>query len=765
VTYVPSAALAADTLSIPVTTTAGAPATTSYTVALTGNYTTATAGLEIVPGAAQFGPSSVGQPGQTRQFTINNLTAKTLALNIAIPRQFVLAGTPCTSLTPNASCSFSVVFSPLTNGDITGSLSAQGVPSDGSPALAGIGYVEGYGTGAGTLTISGGLIVGGVFSFGQVTSGQTATRTFTLSNLNPAGSPAITVRRVTSEPPFLSTTTCGTALAVGQSCAVTVTYAPWNQVASGTNSPATSPDAGSLMIESDAASGPDIVNLSGQGAAVSVANPTNAAPLATFMLSQGSLSFAPTAVGNESASQTIILTNTGSVTMHVNSVFTTPDFNIQSTCATVVAGANCTIAVSAAPQTAGLHLASVEIASDAATSLEFASLTQTAAPPILTLSPAALDFGSLLVGTAATQPVQVINTSANAVVLGTIATNGDYTATGSCPAPGNSLAAGATCTLQVIFSPSASGTRAGTLSVASSANTNALIVALTGVGTQSQLILTPSALAFGSIAVGAPANLSLSLTNSGTAALTNLYLSASGDYAVTIPCPQTTLAAGASCTIQVTFTPTAGGLRSGTLTVVSSDPGSPLAVPLTGTGFVGGSFSLTVNGGSAATVTVTSGDPATYQLAITPSGSFSGAIALTCTPVKSAQYATCSLLPSSLTLTGGTVTSVATINTITSAGGNAALELPGAQTLFVCLLCPGILTVWKGRRQLRRRRMLLLAMLFAATSMFSLGCAGGGVFNTLYTPPGTYQYQVTASSTSGVPITQTVTLNLTVTGR
>jgi hypothetical protein len=240
----------------------------------------------------------------------------------------------------------------------------------------------------------------------------------------------------------------------------------------------------------------------------------------------------------------------------------------------------------------------------------------------------------------------------------------------------------------------------------------------------------------------------------------------SGDYAVTIPCSQTTLTVGSSCTMQVTFTPTAAGSRPGTLTVTSSDPGSPVAIPLTGIGILGGGFSLTVNGGTSASVTVTSGAPATYQLAITPIGGFSGAVALTCTPVTAAQYATCSLLPSTLTLVSGTQSSVATINTITSAGGNAALEMPSRalRTAFWCLLFPGLFTVWKGRRQLRRRRLLLLALLFAASSMLSLGCASGGQFNALYTPPGTYQYQVTASSTSGVPTTQTVTLNLTVTG-
>jgi len=72
----------------------------------------------------------------------------------------------------------------------------------------------------------------------------------------------------------------------------------------------------------------------------------------------------------------------------------------------------------------------------------------------------------------------------------------------------------------------------------------------------------------------------------------------------------------------VAFTPTTTGSRAGTLTVSSSDPGSPLVVPLTGNGMAAASFTLTVNGAASASVSVTSGEPATYELAITPSGGF-----------------------------------------------------------------------------------------------------------------------------------------------
>ena len=765
VTYVPGNTIAADTLSLPVASTIGTSVATTYSMAISGAYTSATAGLQVVPGAVEYGAIAVGVQSPMRSITLNNLTAKSLAVNINLPRQFVLAGSPCIAVAPNASCTFAVFFAPLTNGDIPGTINALGTPSDGTPALSGIGYVEGFGVGSGSLTITGGLIVGGVYSFGQVASGQSASQAFTLANLNPTGSPAITVRRVTSGPPFLSTTTCGAPLQVGQTCTVTVTYAPTNQVPQGTVSPPTNSDAGSLIVESDAASAPDIINLSGQAGASLSALP-NTAPLATYAISQGSLSFAVTPVGSVSAPQTISLTNTGNVTLHVTATTATPDFGVQSSCGTLIAGAVCTIAVSAMPQSQGVHLASLQIASDAATSLEFVSLIANAATPPIIVSPSSLDFGSILNGNSLTLPIQVTNTSGAPATITAIATTGDYAAVSTCPSSGLPLAANASCSISVTYRPTGTGIRSGVLSLASSATTVPLNYALTGIGTQSELVIGSSALAFGNTLLGNSASTSLTLLNTGSTAISNLSVTSTGDFTVSVPCPQTVLAAGSSCAVGVTFTPTALGSRSGMLTILSSDPASPITIPLSGTGVPGGTFAITVNGGAIGNDTVVSGAPATYLLTGTPGGGFNGTVALTCTSALPALYASCSLLPSTLTFSSGVQTSVVTINTITSVGTNSKPGLTGRslQTAFACCLLPGLLAVWKRRRQLPLHRRILLALLFSACSIFAIGCSGGGQFNMLTTPPGTYQYQVTASSTSGVPQSQTVTLNLIVTG-
>ena len=88
--------------------------------------------------------------------------------------------------------------------------------------------------------------------------------------------------------------------------------------------------------------------------------------------------------------------------------------------------------------------------------------------------------------------------------------------------------------------------------------------------------------------------------------------------------------------------------------VTSSDITSPAVVSLIGTGAAGGTFTLTVNGGSSASVTVAngSGTPATYQLLVTPGNGFGGTVVLNCTPVIAAIWASCSILPSSVILSG-----------------------------------------------------------------------------------------------------------------
>ena len=442
----------------------GSITTVNATVALSGTYTSATAGIQIVPGQATFSATTTATQGQTLLLILSNLTSKALALNLTLPQGFALAGAPCTTLAANGSCSLSVQSIPLTNGAVTGTLFVQGTPSDGSAQVNGLAYLEGYGMGAaGTLAITGPLQTGNLLNFGQVASGQSVSQTLTLTNSTPGAAP-VTIRRITSAPPFLSTTTCGTALAAGVSCTVTVTYGPTNQVASGSSPTPATTNTGQLTILSDAVSSPATINLTGQAGPIAVASPANAAVLATYALSEGSLVFATTPVGNTSSPQTISLTNTGTTTIHVSAVTSSANFTVGNGCGALSAGAGCVLTVSSTPQTAGTHIDSLEIASDASDSLEYVSLLSRRRDPDPNadaaqpqLRPAAGGLDRLHARHSRHQHRRDRHHLQRHLRHRRLHSGRQL------PGRRCHLAAGVSCTIQVSFTPTAAGSRSGTL--------------------------------------------------------------------------------------------------------------------------------------------------------------------------------------------------------------------------------------------------------------------------------------------------------------
>src|SRR5205823_787471 len=128
------------------------------------------------------------------------------------------------------------------------------------------------------------------------------------------------------------------------------------------------------------------------------------------------------------------------------------------------------------------------------------------------------------------------------------------------------LAAGANCSINVTFTPTASGAWTGTLSVTDNAGGSAQTVALSGNGTAPAVGLAPTSLGFGNQPlVTISASVTVTLTNTGTASFTITSFAASGDLSLHGALPSScltspaTLAAGANCSINVTFTPTALG--------------------------------------------------------------------------------------------------------------------------------------------------------------------------------------------------------------
>jgi hypothetical protein len=110
------------------------------------------------------------------------------------------------------------------------------------------------------------------------------------------------------------------------------------------------------------------------------------------------------------------------------------------------------------------------------------------------------------------------------------------------------------------------------------------VIPLAGPGGQPEIRLSPTALEFGSQAVGVTSvGQNITVTNNGTVTITALAFSVSGDFQQTNNCG-TTLGGGGVCTITVTFTPATTGRISGAVAIASDAPGSPQVVALLGNG-------------------------------------------------------------------------------------------------------------------------------------------------------------------------------------
>ena len=216
--------------------------------------------------------------------------------------------------------------------------------------------------------------------------------------------------------------------------------------------------------------------------------------------------------------------------------------------------------------------------------------TALAAAPAASIAPGSLAFGNQTINTtSAAQTVTLTNTGNAALSIAGITVTGtnasDFAQTNTC---GSSLAASANCTITVTFTPSASGSRTASVSISDNASGSPQTVSLSGTGTAPVDSLSPTSLAFGNQSVGTTSTAqTATLSNTGSTALSITSLALTGtnasDFAQTNTCGSS-VAAGANCTISVTFTPAASGSRTASVSITDNASGSPQTVSLSGTG-------------------------------------------------------------------------------------------------------------------------------------------------------------------------------------
>jgi hypothetical protein len=211
------------------------------------------------------------------------------------------------------------------------------------------------------------------------------------------------------------------------------------------------------------------------------------------------------------------------------------------------------------------------------------SLTVTASGPIVKLSPTALAFPKTDVGVSGKpKTVTLTNTGASTLNISSIVPSGDFAIqSATC---GGTVAPNAKCAVNVTFTPTQAGSRTGSLTFADNAPNNPQTVALSGTGV-AQATLAPASETFSKQKVGTTSKpKKFTLTNNQAVALTSIAISATGDFGVSAQTCGSSLAAKKKCTIDVTFSPTQTGTRTGQLSVSDSASNSPQTATLTGTG-------------------------------------------------------------------------------------------------------------------------------------------------------------------------------------
>jgi hypothetical protein len=667
-----------------------------------------------------------------------------------------------TSVAAGGTCTISVTFKPATTGAKTASITI----TDNAGAVAGSKQAISL-TGTGVAPA---VNLGGTTSLTfatQLVGSLSAAQTVTLTN---SGTAQLNIASIAASGDFAkaNTSTCVVGpLPASANCTIDVTFTPT----------LTGARNGTLTITDDAN------NVPGSIQTVSLTG-TGGTPTAT--LSGASLTFNGQLVGTPSTAQTVTLTNNGNIALGVTGLTVggtnSGDFSETDNCGTsVAASGNCTISVTFKPPTIGAKTASITITDNAgavAGSTQTISLSGTGGTPTADLSGASLTFGNQVVNTpSAAQTVTLTNNGNVALGITGIAVSGtnsgDFAQTNTC---GGSVAVGANCTISVTFAPGASGTRTASMTITDNATGSPQSISLTGTGLAPAASLSGASLSFTTQLVGVASTAqTVTLTNSGSSTLniTSIAVGGSnaGDFAQTNTCG-TSVAAGAKCTISVTFTPGSSGTRAASITITDNAAGSPHSVSLNGMGMAI-SLALATNGSN--TQTVKAGQTATYSLQLSATGGTAtdqASVTITCTGAPA--LSTCNAPAAAVVVTPAAAAPVSiTVNTtagsmlVPATQPEPKVQLPTAMRILplvvlTLLLCIAAFLAWMqspaGRvRTVRMAFSVCLVLLPVSAATLMTGCASGGgssPVHTVGTAAGTYTLTVTAAVSGKTQSTQ-----------
>ncbi len=567
--------------------------------------------LTLSPRSLTFPSTQEGSVSASQSINVSNSGGATAQLQSeTVTGDFQIAGNSCgSSLVSNARCVLQITYAPSSQCGSAGLLTVAANGSGGQVTAALTG-VDGSATTPCALTLAPNSLAYGSAVIGSTTAAQSVTVTNNSSAPVQLGTPTVTGNYSLQGGTCVANMTLAPSPAAGDSCTLQIVFSP---TAAGDR-------AGLLTVPANIAGVSVTAHLDGTGV-----TPGN------LSLSTSLLNFGTIVVGKSSTAQTLTLSNTGGSGVNLQPPVISSEYAVTSNCGAVLgAGQQCTLSVVFSPTATGAQPGTLTISGNSGALQAQATLGGSGvAPANLAFAPASLDFGSVQVGSASTQqPATLSNNGGVSASLHLPVLTGDYAiANNGC---GTTLAASATCTLQVTFNPTVAGSRTGSITVTTTDSSSSATVSLSGTGTT--LVLTPTALVFNATSQGATtAAQNITVANIGTHTVNLQPFAITGDFALSADtCTGTPLNPQYSCTLSITFSPTAGGQRNGLLTV--SDTAETHTATLTGTGLSAATDTLSTTSltfGPQVFGTVS----AAQSVSLTNSGgSTLGSISVTATP-------------------------------------------------------------------------------------------------------------------------------------
>jgi hypothetical protein len=514
-----------------------------------------------------FGTVEIDQTSTAMEVTVTNTgTTATGPLMVnSSSAEFQATGCSGMSLAAKATCKVTVTFKPSQGGMRSGSIMLSANPG-GAASIA----VSGTGVAAGVLSLtpdSG--------NFGSIVVNQkSAPQSFTLTN---NGGAAVPVMINISGSDFTQTNDCGAAVEAGKSCTIQVVFGPTSG----------GEKTGSLTV-----SGGDTVRT---------------ASLRGTGLTPAQLTITPAThtvagdVGTTSEAITFIVQNTGDqesgTVMATLSGADAGQFMVDSQCAALAARATCTVRVTMRADSAGMKQATLTVAAMPGGSA-MATITGVANPPTaLAIDPANGMFPEVVVGMQSeAQMFTIRNTGSGETGQLTVTTSSVEFQVVSNTCEAMVLKANETCTVSVVFKPTAAGAKVATLTVSGGAGQTRAAGLSGNAVAAAGLAISPGAFAFPVTAVTqTSSDVTFTITNAGGAPTGALSARLEGAAAAQFDLAgnncNAQLAPGTSCTVVVRFKPTLEGNHSASL-VVSGLPGGSAVAMLSGSAVTGATLAF-----------------------------------------------------------------------------------------------------------------------------------------------------------------------------